>query len=477
MVRLQPGLPLSGGTDRQLAPVRREGNRQRREVFQPGHLTLALATATIGPGLARQPEVELSDVTSTQRLTTLVGHAGIITALAFSPDGRTLASGDVTGGVKLWDPVVGKERLTLQGPGDPVGLHFIRNGQMLLALALGYPDVKVDATAVNVWTVSPDPPRSAFAVGDFVVPLGFRQDGRTLVLTDPASKTVAAVDVLTGQTVSLDPVQKNAVTGVRGRPAMLNMDLQVTPVLSYDGRWLARAGDDKAMASVVVCSVLGKQDVTVLRGQTEITALAIGPEGAILATAAKDRTVRLWDRASGEERRRLAAQPEEVLELRFSADGHTLAARGADGALNLWSVATGEKIASRKLPETAQCFAVSPNGKSAAWPDGKNSLILWDIKADRIRAYEGGRDALVRSLEFDPAGNTLAISCEDRTGRVWDVVMGRQQQRLEVTGLVGGLRFTPDGRQLVAGVSVGSGLGEMCVWDLHSWQSGQSAGK
>jgi WD40 repeat protein len=468
---------LATGAARMLLAIRAELDPGEMAISRDGK-TLAVATARIGPGLVLQPEVQLWDVRSARRLTTLVGHSGIINALAFSPDGRTLASGDVTGVVKLWDPVIGEERLTLHGPEGVAGLHFIRGGQSLLALGLSDPDRNSGAAAVHVWTVSPGPPQSAFAVGDLVVPLGFRPDGRTLVLTDAASEKIAAVDVLTGQTASLDPEQESAVTGTREPPAMPNNEVQVMPVLSRDGRWLARGGDDGSTASVVVRSVLGKHDATVLRAHTgTLTALAISPDGAMLATAAKDKTVRLWDRASGEERRRMARQPEEVEELRFSADGDTLAARCADGTLKLWSVAAGEKIASRKLPEAVECFAVSPDGRLAAWPDGKNSLVFWDVTSDRIRVCEGGQDALVRSLEFDPVAQTLAIACEDRTVHVWDVVTRRQQQRLEVTGLVGGLRFTPDGRQLVAGVSAGSGLGEMWVWDLHSWRSGQSARK
>lgn len=206
-------------------------------------------------------------------------------------------------------------------------------------------------------------------------------------------------------------------------------------------------------------------------GQT--WALAYTPDGKGLATAGQDQTLRLWDLASGTERRRFGENKERWMNLAFSADGKILASVNAPGDLiQLWDTATGEALRAFK---TAQGYdrmiAFSPDGKILAAGNMEDKTIrLWDVHSgEKLRevAVKLGTSALA----FSPDGKVLATGDARQDGknltssviRLWDVSSGRElrQFRGHLFG-TNQLTFTPDGKRLLSS----GGGGPIHVWDV-----------
>jgi RNA polymerase sigma factor (sigma-70 family) len=260
--------------------------------------------------------------------------------------------------------------------------------------------------------------------------------------------------------------------------------------LSADGKVLATAGWDAAVRLWDLAT--GKELLTIPHGRAKVLAVALAPNGKIVASAdTNSGLVRLWDTATGKELRACAVPDISVTALAFAPDGKTLASAGSDGMVRLWETATGQELQQLRAGNAAATgVAFSPDGKLVAgaagtvhvWeaaggkevatpdadsataivfaPDGKQLAIggtdkmirLWNI-ADKkeVRRFEG-HEGRITSLSFASDGKTLASTTgfplADRSVRLWDVNTGKELRRLR-SEYHGSIAFTPDGKTLV----------------------------
>lgn len=160
-----------------------------------------------------------------------------------------------------------------------------------------------------------------------------------------------------------------------------------------------------------------------LRHSHEINAVAFSPDGSLLATGGRDRTVRVWDLANGHELLAYRGHPDTVRTLAFSPDGKLLASAGGEKDVRLWEPRTGKDV--RVLPGQGQCRYVT-------------------------------------SIAFAPDGKTLAAGCDDRALRLYDVATGALKRDITDFGqMVQSVAFSPDGTLLAAGVA----NGQMRLWE------------
>ncbi|MDG5808591.1 hypothetical protein P9869_39295 [Streptomyces ossamyceticus] len=353
-------------------------------------------------------------------------------AAAFSPDGRTLAMGSGSGqGIQLWDVADGRLRKGLaKPPGDTVSLAFSPDGR---TLATAGPE-----HGVALWDTESGRLRRSFPLeASRLVSLAFSPDGRTLaVSTDEHGVQLWSTD-----------------TG-RPRRSLPRQATEWAEVMAFspNGDTLATAGLEHGVALWDTES--GRLRSSFPQEAFPLGSLAFSPDGQTLATGGQDRSVKLWEVNSGRLRRSLAGHTASVLAVTFSADGRTLATGGVDGTVRLWDVTPDQS--KRTLPgrlEHADAMVFSPDGRTLATRAvGDQEARLWDAATGRSRGRPTEHGGDIDSLAFSPDGRTMATGGGGRGVKLWKTATGRLQRTLSgFIGDVSSLAFSPDARTVAIG--------------------------
>jgi WD40 repeat protein/serine/threonine protein kinase len=385
--------------------------RTIRSAHRPTLLTFApdgrLASATPAAPGVQTSAVQVWDAASGQELLTLLGHARVVTGLAFSPDGHRLAAVSHHPGqhaqLNVWDTATGEGLLTWEvHVGLVVGLAFSADGRLLATAG------EDETWGVKLW------------------------------------------DANTGKKVRAIPWPTGVVRAVAFSP---------------DGRRLAVLGDEH----VKVWDLAGWAEVFSYVGQRKAgLTLAWSPDGRWLASGDFDQTIKVWDLATGRERLALKGTTGsgEGHGLAFSPDGRRVASGGT--ALRVWDAVGGEELHSPAGHAGAVlCMALSPDGRLLATGGLDQVVRLWDARSWSPLGALPGHSAPVRAIAFGPDGRRLASGAGEfkKPGevRVWDLPDGREPLRLQGhPDWVIAVAFSPDGRL----VSV-SGDGTLKVWDAE----------
>ena len=415
--------------------------------FSPDGRTLASGS---GGFAGSEDKMRLWDVTTGEHKYTLIGHT-----VAFSPDGRTLASAR-GGEIYLWDAVTGEHKHTLTGHKYEVnGVEFSPDGK---TLASGSGD-----QTIRLWDANTgEHKRTLTGHTDDVTSVSFSPDGRTLA-SGSWDDTIRLWDASTGE-------HKRTLTGHTSWVKSVSF--------SPDGRTLASGSVDE---TVRLWDIATGEDKRTLAGHTgSVISVTFSPDGNTLTSGSVDGTVRLWDANTGAYIRTLTGHTGRVSSVAFSPDGVILA-RGNDDAIHLWDVVTGEhKHTLIGHTSWIDSVAFSPDGRTLASGSGSGdkTIRLWDAVTGEHKWTLTGHTGSVRSVAFSPDGNTLASGSSDKTIRLWDIVTRERKFTRHSRGTFTSVAFSPDGRTLAGGIDVNPVFRDESIrlWDTVTGEDKRVAG-
>jgi WD40 repeat protein/DNA-binding SARP family transcriptional activator len=375
---------------------------------------------------------------------TVAGHANIIHAVTFSPDGSRFATGSMDRTAKVWDAATGRDLLTLVGHQAAVNhVAFSPDGRRLLTASS-------DGTA-RIWYLDARREALALATPGSTGRVSYSRDA-SRVMEGLIDGTAWVWDTASGKHVLTLQGHTNRVVGTAFSP---------------DGRYMATSSMD---GTARLWDAGSGEQRWVLTGHTaRVWGVAFSPDGTRLASASQDGTTRIWDVATGREL--LTIQTGPAASVTFSPDGSRLATGSyVGGPVRFWNATTGELLQTL-TDQTSTAWQVNFDATGArlvaAGADG--TARVWDTATGQVLLELHGPPGTDVSAVFSPDGGRIATVGREGVTRVWDAATG--QDLLTLTGPgpeegISGLAFSPDGHHLATGGDYAVRIYELRLDDL-----------
>ncbi|NET17575.1 MAG: WD40 repeat domain-containing protein, partial [Okeania sp. SIO1H6] len=431
----------------------------RLHEFQHQGKVLAVAFSPDGKTIATASDdqtTRLWDVATRKPIATL-NYKGIVKKVEFSSDGKTIVTLSEDKTARLWDAVTGKPKVTLQHQG-------------INAVAFS-PDGKTIATAsddqtARLWDAATGKVKFTLEHQGIVNAVAFSRDGKNIG-TVSDDNTAKVWDAVTGKikntidhkdtwiegtlnVVVFNPDGKKILTATENTvyysdivSGIYQYGGNVRPIkdliYSPDGETLAVVGED-------IVQIQNNQTFATLKHQGKINAVAFSSDSKIIATASDDNTTQLFDTATGNSMTTLNHQS-SVNAVAFSpptngksSDSHIIVTASDDKTARLWQTAAGNGMITIK--DSSSLVVFSPDGKTIT-----NGRRLWNAaKGEEVATLND--QSSVNTVAFSPDSKTIVTGGYDHTFGLWDTTTGKLIANLRHQSQVDAVAFSPDGKTI-----------------------------
>ena len=368
-----------------------------------------------------------------QEINRLESDRSRILDLAFSTDGKLVATAADDGITRIWNP--SGELLydfIASEEGEVNRVVFSPDGQLLATAG--------DDGTARIWNRS----------GQALAILKGHTNSVMRVMFSPDGKLVATSGV--DGTARLWDTQGKLVATLKGHEGLVN-----SLVFSPDGKLLATGGAEE---TVHLWDTQGKQ-VAELQGHRGWAEIAFSPDGR-LASGGDEGIVTIWD-SSGQHLQNLSLDQSKVISLGFSPDGKLLAIGGSDGTASIWDT-EGKQVA-RLEGHQGLIYRVtfSPDGKLLVTGGSDGNASIWDTFGNPLATLKGHLGG-VKNMAFSPDSRFLITSGYERIARIWDTSgLKLNTFQGDEQGWINSVAFSPEG-----GLATGGDDGIVRIWDAES---------
>ncbi|MBO0857839.1 MAG: PD40 domain-containing protein [Chloracidobacterium sp.] len=353
--------------------------------------------------------ISLWDARSGRFVLSFVGHTGFVTSIVFSPDGKLLAGGSTDSTVKLWEVSSGRFVHSFAGHKDSVyGVAFSPDGK---SLASGSND-----KMIKLWGISGGNLIRTFpGHNSFVRSVAFSPDGKWLA-SGSYDYTVGLWELSSGRRIRSFEGNNNWVESVTFSP---------------DGKTIASGSSN---SEIKLWETGSGNLINSFDGQLSSSPgpVTFSPDGKMIAYASYNSTIELWDPGSGHRIRSLKDHSESVTSLAFSPDGKSLASGSYDGTIKIWAPTTGNLLATLMRFKDGNWISFTPIGYHVS-SEGAPRHIVW---VDEQNFYNGdesrGADFTSRFNQPDKVAATL------RGEKIEKVAVGEKIEKVAVGATSGG---------------------------------------
>jgi WD40 repeat protein len=429
----------------------------------------ALAFAPLGRLLASAVQdggIQIWDRTTQKETRKLAGHEGAVTGLAFSADGKTLFSCSLDGTARVWDVEVGKERAALRGhTGGATSLALLPDGKSLAVACAGDSHT---GGLIKLWNLSQFKERAVLqGYRGPVSSLAVTSDGKTLLSGGKAGEGVGEIKLWD---LAINQVRFELPAAFDGIGKL---------ACSADGHMLA-VGSEAAAVQLWSLDGVPHRLITLKGHSGMVNALSFSPDGLTLATAGADGVAKLWSTAQALGGPTLRGHTEVVNSLSFAANSITLASSagepGRPGEVKLWDVVKGaEQVTLNERQQRAVlAVALASRGQASNDPEqalhpGKNAGTTKENELEAKLLALAGEDPEVRVIDLDtganrttlrgpslaltcvaftPAGDLVAVGSADTTVWIWFSKGSKYDSFQGHMEHISSLAFAPNGSSL-----------------------------
>ena len=372
---------------------------------------------------------------------TFKGHSKAVLSISFSTDGRFIASGSTDKSIKLWDIHSKTLVHTFDGhSGRIYSVNFSPNGQFIVS---GSAD-----KSIKLWDIENRTLAHTFD--------GHSSAVKSVVFS-PNGQVIASG--LANKSIKLWDIQSQKLIHTFEEPSLGGIS---SVSFSPDGRFIASSSTNK---SIKLWDIKNRTLVHTFKGHLgAINSVDFSPDGRFIVSGSGDKTIKLWDIKNQMFVRSFEGHSGSVNSVAFSPDGRFIISGSEDKSIKLWGIQSQIILHTFEgYSNIGKTFAFSSDERFASSSSSDKSIKLWDVQNQILAHTFEGHSNIVEILTFSPDGRFLVSGSKDKTIKLWDIKHKTLIHTFEGhSGGVYSVNFSPNGRFIISG----SGDKTIKLWDI-----------